>query len=198
MNTESQVARYTRLLKQHGPTFQAAEWGSEESQLRRFRVIVDGLLPRARTESLLDVGCGLGDLSVEVRLRSGGSVVYDGWDVTPAMVEAAAQRYPYNGTFRVRDVLSWESSEQYDWVVTSGLFTHNDREFFDAAIQRMWALCRRGIIFNSLSVWGENPVPGEYQSDPARTLMYCRTKCSSKVVLRHDYLLHDFTVYCYR
>ncbi len=192
-----QIDHYTDLLKRFGPTHQAAEWGSAENQKLRFKILMEGLRPRISTESLLDIGCGPGDLCGDVWWGTAESVTYEGWDITPAMVQAAAKRHPY-GKFVAQDVMEAPSEPQFDWVVASGIFTHYDRKFFDAAVQKMWALCRKGLFFNALSTWGTAPVPGEYQADPLRTVHLCKIRCSWNVVLRHDYRPHDFTVYCYR
>jgi hypothetical protein len=39
--------------------------------------------------------------------------------------------------------------------------------------------------------------PGEFYADPVEIVRFCRS-LTPWVVLRHDYLAHDFTVYLYR
>ena len=84
-----------------------------------------------------------------------------------------------------------------DYVVGSGLFAFADQRRLERTVAAMFAVARRVVAFNTLSRWGGDPAPGEFQADPERVLKFCRT-LTRRVVLRHDYLPHDFTVYLHR
>ncbi|CDN13322.1 hypothetical protein RintRC_4207 [Richelia intracellularis] len=53
------------------------------------------------------------------------------------------------------------------------------------------------MAFNSLSSWGTQKESGEFYADPLATVKFCRT-LTPWVILRHDYMQHDFTIYMYR
>ncbi|MCL4818317.1 MAG: GNAT family N-acetyltransferase [Vicinamibacteria bacterium] len=192
------AAHYDALVRQHGLTHRALDWGSAESQRRRFEVLCDGL--PVRGARLLDVGCGTGDLLAFLRERA-IECDYTGLDVSPAMVETAAARLP-GARFLRGSVLEppSELGDGFDCVVASGIFAHRrvqPLEFLRAAAARLYALCRRGAAFNALSAWGDRGTPGEFRADPAQTLAFCRS-LTPKVALRHDYHPGDFTVYLFR
>jgi hypothetical protein len=64
-------------------------------------------------------------------------------------------------------------------------------------VSEMFRRCRRGVVFNSLSTWASVQEQGEYYADPLEVVAWCR-ELSPWVVLRHDYLPHDFTVFVAR
>jgi len=186
------VEFFTGLLQAHGSGPRVLNWGSAAAQERRFEVLAAvGDLAGA---SVLDVGCGLGDFYGWQR-RRGLAVNYVGVDLTPGLVDAARTRFP-EAEFRVADVFTDDGAE-FDFVIASGIFylrQHEPERFLEQAVARMFARCRRGVAFNSLSTWSARQDAGEFYADPLRTVDYCRT-LTPRVVLRHDYHPGDFTVH---
>jgi len=64
-------------------------------------------------------------------------------------------------------------------------------------IARLYELAAKAVAFTSLSTWSDTLTPGEFHADPAQTLAFCRT-LTPRVLVRHDYLPHDFAVFLYR
>jgi SAM-dependent methyltransferase len=195
MEHEDVIRYFDQRLDEFGPTVRAVDWGSPDSQRARFAALAAvGVLDGCR---VLDVGCGLGDLCGFLESRSPG-VEYEGCDLNPRMIAAAAARYPGH-RFVVADLLTEPLAMPgpYDYVVASGLFYLRDEAFLHAMVRRMLDFGRRGIAFNSLSAWADRRDPGEYYADPVRVLTFCRS-LTRRVALRHDYLPNDFTVYAYR
>ena len=191
-------AHYDALVARHGLSHKALDWGSRDSQELRFSVLA--AIADLRGRSVLDVGCGLADFCEFLRAR-GIEVDYTGVDLSPAMVAKAAERFP--GVRLVAgNILECELPAQgYDYVLASGIFTFLRGAEAEATawrlIERLHGLARRACGFNSLSTWARERDPGEFQLDPAATLARCR-ELGEGVVLRHDYLAHDFTVYLYK
>lgn len=191
------VALYTRLRGEHGDDVRALNWGSRGSQRRRFQVLAEvGDLDGA---SLLDVGCGLGDLKSWLA-EAGHRVSYTGIDLTGAMVDGARERHP-DGDFRLGNLLddAGIGPDSFDYVLSSGIFYfRQDRPqaFLEAMVARMAQVARLGVSFNTLSAWADRREGDEFQADPLATLDFCR-RISRRVVLRHDYHPGDFTVYLY-
>jgi ubiquinone/menaquinone biosynthesis C-methylase UbiE len=180
----------------HG--FQAADWGSQASQRRRFEVLADiGPLDGC---SLLDVGCGCGDLLHWLRER-GWSGAYTGLDISVAMLARARAAAPEQ-SFERAGVLDLASGPEgrADWVLASGIFARRliePERFFEAALRAMLRASRRGVGLNCLSASGRRPEPGEWQCEPARALELAQ-RAAARVVLRQDYHPGDFTLYAYR
>jgi ubiquinone/menaquinone biosynthesis C-methylase UbiE len=191
---EANVEFYTALLERHGANPKALDWGSVQSQSRRFEVLAEiGDLSGA---SLLDVGCGLGDLYGWLD----GKGSYKGIDITPAMILAARNRFP-SADFEVADVMNVPfSPRSFDYVFASGIFYLGHSEpfaFMKDMVRRMYEICRRGVAFNTLSAWRIDKDEDEFHADPAVTLEFCH-ELTPSLVLRHDYHAGDFTVYLYR
>ena len=106
--------------------------------------------------SVLDVGCGVGHLydlltSRDVRID------YTGYDIAPAVVEAARRRLPHV-EIQILDIVATDVGRaQFDFVVVSGLFSLRrvrPYAYVGAVAHRMHALCRRGVALNCLSSVG--------------------------------------------
>lgn len=199
-NRSVHVEYYSRSVEAHGNTQLAVGWGSVQSQETRFRVLAEiGLSP---SSSVLDVGCGLGDLYGYLTRKFNNQPNYRGVDITPAMIREARAKFP-EGKFMVGDLLIPEKAiARADFVLASGIFALLDLDREPYRIMRdliaaMFRQCRIGIAFNSLSSWTPNPEPGKFFVDPVAAVTMCRD-ITSWVSLRHDYMPHDFTIYMYR
>ena len=195
-DNERNVRYFSECLIQHGISARALDWSGERSQFLRFRVLTE--VADLSGASMLDVGCGLGDLCGWLRTNS-CNVRYTGIDIAPAMIEAARRRFP-DARFEVRDLLSDPPQNSFDYVLSSGMFTHRTAEaklFFETMMEHMFALAEKGLAVNCLSTWAEKIEPGEFHADPLETVAFCR-KLTPWVVLRHDYHPADFTAYLYK
>jgi len=189
------VQVFSDSLRQHGQDYRALNWGSREGQENRFRVLCE--IGLADGDSLLDVGCGLGDL-YDYLSRRDIAAGYSGLDITPDMVAAAAKRFP-DARFQCGGLLGGFDAPGggFDYVFASGIFYLREERPFEhlqASVARMFHLCRKGVAFNCLSAWGGGAAGSEYREDPVRCLAFCRT-LTPWVVLRHDYHPSDFTIY---
>ena len=184
---------YLPLLQKYGSTFRAVDWGSSQGQNYRFKILLEvGNLLNA---SILDIGCGVGHL-VNYLVKIGYQGNYIGIDTLPEMVNAAVRSYP-NWQFRADDILNSEIICQADYVIGSGLFTFGDQKLMEMTIEAMFKVCNQALAFNSLSSWAVQKDLGEFYADPLTTVEFCRS-LTPWVVLRHDYMEHDFTIYMYR
>lgn len=187
---------FSANLARFGSDIRSVDWGSIESQRARFRVLTQ--VGKLNGSSLLDVGCGMGDLYgwlKEENIRTN----YRGIDITPEMVAMAKKRFP-GVDFSVGDILEDAlSSEQPDFAVASGIFylrQNSPEEYLRTVIAAMFKTARVGVAFNSLSNWSAEE-PGEFRADPLQTVHFCRS-LTPWVCLRHDYHLRDFTIFLYR
>lgn len=196
---EENEAVYSRLVGRHGAGHRAADWGSRESQELRFAVLCEAGI--GKDSSVLDIGCGSGDFYGFLAGR-GFAGVYTGIDITPAMVEAAEKRFP-EARFFAGDIMKDDAgggAEPHDFVTASGIFAkrpEGGQSYLHAMAERMFALCRKGAAFNSLSAWAPEKQAGEFYADPLAALEFCRT-LTPWVGLRADYHNRDFTIYMYR
>ena len=201
-------AYWDRNVEEYGDSTRAVEWGSRSSQRRRFEILCE-ILPRERPFSVLDVGSGLGDILDFIGIWHGQPWAYTGVDISPRMVELARAKHPdlipsrNPVTFRVHDMAE-PLGGRFDYVILSGTLNKrigSEDEQYDWAYRVLgncWLRARKGMAFNMLSTRaGELKVRSSFAYDPSRILGRC-LGLTPRLVLRHDYMPHDFTVHMYR
>ena len=195
------VRHYEAQLRRHGPTAEGMDWKDAGSQRLRFRILCE--VCELTGLSLHEVGAGAGHLLDYLRER-GIAADYSGSDLSPAMVEVARRLHP-GARFEERDLLLEAPEPSYDVVVCSGLFHVSLgcgeaawRAFVEETLRRMWGLCRVAIAFNLMSDRVDWRAPALHYASPGETLDFCRRELGRFVALRHDYPLHEYTVYVYR
>jgi SAM-dependent methyltransferase len=105
--------------------------------------------------SVLDVGCGAGDLSRALAawaLARGIRVEALGIDLSPVTIDLARERARgFDGlTFELRDLLALEGERRFDIVHASLVLHHFDGDDAFRALAAMFRLARRGVVINDL------------------------------------------------
>jgi SAM-dependent methyltransferase len=190
-------SHYEPRISPHREHHEILDWASSASQRARFTALADHV--DLRGKSLLDVGCGLGDLLGYLEQR-GVAVDYTGVDILEAMVEAARQRHP-NGRFICADVFVHSPfGREFDVVFCSGIFNlnlGNNLEFLPQALERLLELSRRLVVINLLHTRDKSTDDRYFHYDPAHVLdVVQKLGCEAKLV--DDYLPNDFTIVCRR
>lgn len=211
MSKQAQIDYYEGLLSQHGENYLALDWNSRENQRLRYQILKEILVygKKASHVSILDLGCGLGDLfnffKVEGLLNR-HRINYTGYDISPRLVEAAKRKYP-KAKFEIKDILEDRYLPRFDYIFCSGVFnirtgeTGDHLEFVKSMLLRMFDLANWGVAINFLSE-GALPIsdPDDlnsgryYYFKPEDILSFVRFICG-RYILRHDYHLGDFTLY---
>jgi trans-aconitate methyltransferase len=183
---------FRKNFKKHGTeSALSLTWDSKENQIERFNVLC--LIGDLSGKSILDVGCGLGDLYGYCAGRF-KKFSYLGIDVLPDFIDAARVKYP-RARFENMELL--EVQERFDFVFASGSLTfkiRNAEKYYFAMIKKMYALAKIGVAFNMLDT-------SYYISDDfyltynkKRVLEYCKTFAKNVKIIT-GYLEGDFTVY---
>lgn len=127
---------YKTMLHEHGPTAKGVGWRNLQEQWTRFDVMFEGLELGGRdTVSLLDVGCGYGELLEWLWTRNPSwaqRVSYYGIDSHEAVIDAARDRYPNLASrFAVADVRNPPGEPHpafgpagFDVVIGSGVLSY--------------------------------------------------------------------------
>lgn len=184
---------HLELIKETGiHNAKALGWHSREAQLKRF----DALAQAGDMSgcSVLDVGCGLGDLLPFLAARY-PDMQYTGIDINSLFLEAAAERYHDwpNVTFLHTDI-GTANLPAADYVLASGALSYRNSEedFLFRMIRKLYGCANKAVIFNLLSSLSEpNALLCTYE--PVATLNYCKT-LSPDVSLVEGYWDGDFTV----
>ena len=179
--------------------YDVVDWASASAQQIRFAVLADNVALDGRT--LLDVGCGLGDLWGYLKGR-GIKVDYCGVDLLAEMTASAARQNPA-GRFVCGDIFdpgrcAIGSEGRFDVVFCSGMLNldlGNNQEFLPEALRRMLELSVEYMVVNLLHARSEVRYPHCAYYDPEAVLKILEpTGC--RVRLIDDYLPNDFTVIC--
>jgi len=187
------AAIYTRLQSQN---LAARRVGYEDAlqQFLYFEILTAIGIPPAA--SVLDVGCGRGDLYAYLLAR-GYRGRYIGLDILPGMIEEARRRFP-EAEFILGDIASAEL-EACDYVLACATFdyrTPNSLERWQHIIPRMFALARRGMAWNGLSAVPEGQE--HVWAQPLPSVLEMCASLSPYYTIRSDYDLLHFTAYVYR
>lgn len=187
---------YEEKLAQFGEDPRSVGWRDRETQGRRFEALT--AVSPLEGKSILDLGCGLGDLYSYLKEKN-ITCDYTGWDLSEKMINACLARFP-NVNFQQVDVLSRDDEQKYDVVFGSGLFCIplEDESFYERIMRRMFALCREAVAFNMISTYVDYREDYLRYSDPCSVFDFCKKQLSRRVALRHDYMPFEFTVYVYR
>jgi len=213
MNPKRKIQRhYERRITPGRENFDVLDWCSAQSQRARFEVLVREV--DLAGKSLLDVGCGLGDLLTFLERRRIG-VDYTGVDLLERMVDLARRQHP-GGRFFCADLFAKppageEAAGQpaamkqlldarFDVVFSSGTFNlnlGNARQFLPRALARMLELARRHVVFNLLHVRARPRFSHCAYHEPREVLqILAQLPCRARII--DDYLPNDFTVVCER
>lgn len=173
----------------------ALGWRDDESQVIRFKALAE--IADLNHQSVLDAGCGYGDLYNYLKELYPHLGNYCGIEQIPELLDEALRRCPdieatsfISGNFMTRRL------PLMDYVLACGSlnYSSSDPHFIYKAISRLYDSCTKGLAFNILSQISPNDLLITYQPEDIRH--YCLT-LSRKVVLKNDYADDDFTVFIY-
>jgi len=188
------IERYNSRLEEYGVSEQALGWGEKGRAKLRYEI----LLSRWDFSgcSLLDFGCGFGDMSGYISAKGIPGVRYTGVDINNRFIEIAKQRYK-RANFLCSAVPDAMSSTGFDYVVSSGVFNHaleDNMGFIKESLDNFDKMSKSGFAVNFLSNKVDYQYDYTFHADPAQILELAYTY-SNNVVLRNDYMPFEFTIF---
>lgn len=194
----SMIYRYhhERMEKFGAGTTRALGWKTEANQQKRFEVLsqigdMNGL-------SVLDVGCGHGDLRGFLHQKY-PDLRYAGIDQMEEFLDVAIERYGSlpETAFYLGDIWTAELPNM-DYVLACGLLSYRNSQtgFIYRMIEKLFSSARLGLGFNLLKKV-DHPGGLLVAYDPEKILSFCKD-LTPKVALREGYTEDDFTVLMYR
>lgn len=190
------IENYRKLYVKHGGGPEVGQW-SEEGQRFRFEKLIE--VGQLTNKSVLDLGCGLGDL-YPFLLQRFGSVKYMGIDIVPELVDSAANRYQ-PASFACRDILSDGIDGSFDYVLISGMFNNaipDCTSFLKKIITVAFQHCLEGLAFNFISSYVNFADPAIAYHNPLEVMKFCVENLSRKVTIQHHYERCDVAVFVYK
>jgi len=186
---------YQSLFEQYGFDPKSVGWGSKKGkQSSRFDILCQ--IGNLSNSSILDVGCGFGDLFVYLHYR-GIKIRYHGVDINPNLVEMGKKLYP-GLLLEQRDFEKKKFQKKFDWVLASGITSHGSTyPHLTKIMKEMFRICKRGFAMNFVSDKVDYKVKGLFYSSPEKFLSITKS-ITNRFVIRHDYMPYEFTLYVYK
>jgi SAM-dependent methyltransferase len=181
---------YHNAVAEHGFTPEGLRWHSKTSQEVRFHQILS-LLP-SDTASIVDAGCGFGDLYRYLQKHGQVSIHYTGLDVLDIMVVEARKRT--SQTIHQCDILNEPLVKGEFYVCSGALNILTKKESYDF-IERCFNASSRGFVFNFLEGEEYSRTFNYFSSSQIQKL---GEQLNARTVFRRRYYQQDCTVAFYR
>lgn len=191
---------YRKAIKRHGAGFEATLWRSPEAQLLRFEVMIE--LVRLTDCTILDIGCGDGEMAAHLSEREVCYRRFIGIDAVAEMIKHARQRDLPRAEFHALDVLNHlDGLGDYgaDYACFSGTLNTMEEPTARALVEAAYHASAQGVIFNFLSnratsEWMEKDLYPARRFDTAAWVDWALS-LSPCVSFTQDYLDgHDATI----
>jgi len=190
---KSIVKHYTELYKKFGPSPASVGWTKGRQDIRFNTITEIGIV---KNSSILDVGCGFGDLSAFLKKRK-LQVKYTGIDINQKFVELAKKKYP-KVVFETRDIENNPFKKKFDWVFAIGSTNQSGSyKYIERLLTEMFRCCKKGIAMDFLSTYVDFKKPQNFHASPEKVFQIAK-RISKRVVIRHDYFPFEFCVYIYK
>lgn len=193
------IDRHRDALLRHGYSANALYWSNRDIQELRFQVLLEIGIPTG--SSVLDVGCGFGDLYGFMKRQKIDSN-YTGIDLSAELIEKGAEHYP-QANFFCGDLFDFKPAPQsYDYVLLSGALNEamdDAGEYAKRVIKTMYQTCRKRVAFNLLNA-NDKQIANSWNLQsffPNEMLTFCQ-QLNRNCQLRDDYLDNDFSVFMNR
>ncbi|MCI4668288.1 MAG: class I SAM-dependent methyltransferase [Bacteroidia bacterium] len=171
----------------------ALGWTSQKAQQDRFEALSQ--IGELNNSSILDVGCGHGDLNIFLRKKY-PEFNYTGMDHMPEILDVALQKNKGipDTTFLLANF--WQAElPRADYVLASAAlsYRHSDSNFLPKMIKKMFLSCQKAFGFTLLSKL-------EYEGSLLRThvaenvFALCKD-LTQNVELKQDYREDDFAIF---
>lgn len=189
------IEGYRRTFKKYGVDARALHWVSKKAQELRVKELIKDL--DFEKKSVLDVGCGFGDIIPFIQKKA-KRFKFTGVDLVPEFLEVAQTKYP-EFRFIQRDYFGNPLDEVFDIVITSGTLNGNIKnalEYRKRAIKTIFEHAKEACAFNMA---GGHPQPENkkgykvYYVDSLEIFEFCLT-LTYKIIFRQHYRKRDFTV----
>lgn len=177
---------YTAAIKKHGESSRGVHWNSTFSQEKRFEVLLSCIDDAGF--SIVDAGCGFGDLYGYLQKNNISFHSYTGLDLSPSMVQIAKEK---TGCKIFECDICRANLPQADYYICSGAMNILSRFDTYLFIRNCYEACTKGFVFNLLMGKDDSLVYNHFYPGELQALF---DELGAEVTVKQGYLEHDFTV----
>lgn len=178
---------YTTAMQRHGKSAQGVHWNSKRTQYKRFEVLL-GMIDDIEDTSIVDAGCGFGDLYLYMQEQERVPRSYRGLEVMEAMVEEARNR---TGCEIGRCDVLVDDLPAADYYICSGAMNILTRSETVLFIRRCFEASQKGFLFNMLLGEDDSLVYNYFQPEEIKSVA---EELGAGFAMQKGYLPRDFTV----
>ncbi|MGB6464514.1 MAG: class I SAM-dependent methyltransferase [Nitrosotalea sp.] len=191
--SDSILKHYSTLFDTHGVSSKSIGWLNGRQSIRFSVICQVGDLDNS---TILDVGCGFGDLYGYLKHKK-IKMMYHGVDINSKFIDIAKKRYS-KASFEVRDIQKEKFSRHFDWVVATGITNHaSTYPHLKEILKEMFHICKKGVAIDFISTYVDYKDKEIFYTSPEKILSFAK-ELTRRVTLRHDYMPFEFTLYLYK
>jgi SAM-dependent methyltransferase len=197
LSKEYVITFFSRRLERFGDVPEALAW-SGAGRDARYRSLLD-IDESLAGKKVLDFGCGTGDF-YGFLIERGIQVKYTGLDLNGDMISMAKTKYP-ECTFRTFDIDQDDLDEDYDYIFLCGVFNLRVKGLdgtIRETMKKLYRHCRVSMAFNGLSAHDPQKSFELNYLSPEEIFRFAVKELSPHVMLRHDRIPYDFSLFVYR
>jgi len=197
LSKEYVISFYNNALQMYGDRPESLRWTSK-GQLMHYESLLD--IDRSiEGKKVLDYGCGKGDFYQFLKKRD-ISVQYTGFDINENLIALARQKFR-ECRFEVFDIESDVLDEDFDYIFLCGVFNLKVKgisETIKNTLKKLFSHCRIALAFNALSAHNPQKDFELHYVVPEEIFEFAVKNLSPFVVLGHEKIPYDFTMFVYR
>jgi SAM-dependent methyltransferase len=190
------ITKYAESFKQHGYSPKALGWEKGRQEIR-FKILTS-FFNDFSNKTVLDIGCGFGDLFQFIFKNFNVNFQYIGIDITPQFIQKAQEIYANDSALFIEADFLEARIDSADIVLASGIFNHklpsgNNLEFVHSVMTKAWNITKEGLAFDFLSDKVDYRHEHTFHNSPEKTLALAYN-FSNNVILRNDYFPFEFAL----
>ena len=193
------IDRYNKRLEEFGETEKALGWGDKGRSRLRYNVLCAEF--ELKNTTVLDYGCGFGDLFAYIRDNISPDFNYIGIDINPKLIAVAQKRYGNQAQFHV---VPFQVSDYFvqhqikaDYILSSGIFNFkldDNIGFIRSTLHLFDRFSNCGFASNFLSDKVSFQAESNFHSNPGQ-ILEMHYKYSNNITLRNNYMPFEFSVF---
>jgi len=192
------IHRYSERYNEFGYDPKTLGWNKGKQDLR-FDILTSQF--DLNEMSILDIGCGFGDLNKFLSTKN-IDYSYYGIDIVEKLIIEAQERYSSDKIkFKCGDFLK-EEIDFFDYAIGSGIFNFKlDNEdnytYIERVIDKAFSNCRIGVAFDFLTDKVDFQYDHTFHSAPEKIISMI-FKYTRNIIFRNDYMPFEFSVFLFK